>query len=64
MSKASEARINLITRPRSPEEIQKEYETAPARHRIVVSNGQEIELPATPGESARSIGTLAPQLAD
>jgi hypothetical protein len=63
MSKASEARINVITRARSPEEIQKERKAAPGPT-VAVSNGHEVELPASPAEPLRIIGDLAPDLSD
>jgi hypothetical protein len=63
MSKASEALDSVVTRPRSAEEIQREWNTAPAPI-VVVNNGKEVELPSVPGQASRIIGALRPAVDD
>ena len=58
MSQASDALHSIVNRPRSAEEIRQEWETASAQPVVVVTNGQEIELPSSPTETPRVIGTL------
>lgn len=64
MSKASDALHNVITRPRSPMEIQAERQATPKQPRQVVVNGQILELPLDPSEAPHVIGELREQVID
>ena len=61
---ATEVVHNLITRPRSPSEIQEERQAMQERPQQVVTNGKVLEQPPNPSEAPRVVETFREDVID